>query len=792
MRRTALLLGALVTALALLVGARAAVQLAAAPSDEGAWSAPVSWPLVAVHLSLTPTGQVLAIDGFDDATNSERLWDPQTGIFTAVPYGRNLFCSGHIQLPDGRTLIVGGHVGAYDGLQDTTLFDSTTRTYVRGADMSVPRWYPTATQLPDGRVLTFAGDSIVQDRPGQLPPFSDASVNSLPSTYDPRTNTWTDHPGARLTTPLYPYMFVLSDGRVLDVGPDTTTRALNTSSWTWSVVGESPFDGHSAVMYRPNKIMKSGAWADPDFRLGSAFNSHGRTAVIDMNAATPAWRETASMSNARSYHNLTLLPDGTVLASGGGTRSDGVDIARSVLPAEIWNPDTETWTTAASLQNGRLYHSTALLLPDGRVLMAGGGQLPGSSAVNQRNAEIYSPPYLFKGPRPTIGSSPSTMTYGTSFNVSTPDAARIAKVSLIRSPSVTHAIDMNQRFQFLPFTAGAGSLTVQAPANANLAPPGDYLLFLVDTDGVPSVGRFVRGAAPPDTTPPSVSVTAPTGGSTVSNTIPVTATAADDDSVAGVRFELDGASLGAEDTSAPYSVSWDTRTATNGSHTLTAVARDIAGNATTSAPVAVTVGNTGPPPGLVAAYGFEEAAGSAVTDLSGSGNGGTISGATRTAAGRYGSALSFDGANDWVTVADSSSLDLTTGMTRRGLGTANRPRQHLAHGRVQGDTVVLRVRPLREHRHRRAERQWPRRRVRRRRARNRTARRQRLDASGDDLRREHDSHLRQRRAVGAASRGRRADDVDRRATARRQQHLARMVRRFDRRGARLQPRPQRG
>ena len=136
-------------------------------------------------------------------------------------------------------------------------------------------------------------------------------------------------------------------------------------------------------MYRPNKIMKSGAWADPDFNGAKTFNAHGRTAVIDMSAGSPTWRETAPMAIARSYHNLTLLPDGTVLASGGQSNSDGTDLSKSVLPAEIWNPDTETWTTVDSLQNGRLYHSTALLLPDGRVLMAGGGALPGERRIRR-------------------------------------------------------------------------------------------------------------------------------------------------------------------------------------------------------------------------------------------------------------------------------------------------------------------------------------------------------------------------------------------------------------------------
>src|SRR6266508_1414085 len=181
---------------------------------------------------------------------------------------RNLCCAGHVELADGRTLIVGGNIAADDGLADTTIFNPTTNTYFRAPDMSVGRWYPTATELPDGRVLTFAGDNIVQDRPGQPHPFEDASVNSLPSIFNPTTNTWTDLTAAKLTSPLYPFMFVLSDGRVFNAGPDTTTRILDPGNQTWTTVGTSPIDGMSAVMYRPNKVMKAGTWADPDFEIG--------------------------------------------------------------------------------------------------------------------------------------------------------------------------------------------------------------------------------------------------------------------------------------------------------------------------------------------------------------------------------------------------------------------------------------------------------------------------------------------------------------------------------------------
>ena len=314
----------------------------------GQWSAPVDWPLVAVHMSLLPTGKVLAFDAWEDAPNSEKIWDPATGTFQSVPYGRNLFCAGHLQLADGRTFIAGGNVTANVGLADTTIFNSTNNSYFRGQDMSVSRWYPTTTQLADGRVLTFAGDNIVQDRPGATPPFSDASVDSLPSIYNPTTNTWTDLTSAKLTSPLYPFMFLLSDGRVFNAGPDTTTRTLDVSTSTWSTVGTSPIDGMSAVMYRPNKIMKSGSWADPDFYDARVYNAGAGTAVIDMGAGTPTWRSTAPMAHPRAYQNMTMLPDGTVLVSGGMTTSDGTDLTKAVLPAEIWNPDTETWTTVAS------------------------------------------------------------------------------------------------------------------------------------------------------------------------------------------------------------------------------------------------------------------------------------------------------------------------------------------------------------------------------------------------------------------------------------------------------------
>ena len=182
----------------------------------------------------------------------------------AIPTGRNLFCAGHINLQDGRLLVVGGHIQAYEGTKDTNLFNPNGATWQRGQDMSVARWYPTATALPDGRVFVVSGDNVTLKAPNQPVPLTDAS-NTLPSIYDPATDTWLDMPTASRRMPLYPFMFVLPNGKLFDAGPDRTTRTLDLSTGQWTTVGTSDIDGHSAVMYRPGKVLKSGTWSDPEF-----------------------------------------------------------------------------------------------------------------------------------------------------------------------------------------------------------------------------------------------------------------------------------------------------------------------------------------------------------------------------------------------------------------------------------------------------------------------------------------------------------------------------------------------
>ena len=195
------------------------------------------------------------------------------------------------------------------------------------------------------------------------------------------------------------------------------------------------------------------------------------------------------MAMARRQVNLTILPDGTALATGGTSTCGQSDEAGAVFSAELWDPGTGQWKTLASAGVVRVYHSTAMLLPDARVLSTGGGD--GGGVTQQRSYEIFSPPYLFKGNRPSYDLASTDMRYGQPFAVSTVDAASIRKVTIIRLPSTTHAADMSQRLNTLQFQVEGGGLTLTPPADGRTAPPGPYMLFLVNEAGVPSVAQTV-------------------------------------------------------------------------------------------------------------------------------------------------------------------------------------------------------------------------------------------------------------------------------------------------------------
>jgi hypothetical protein len=442
------------------------------PDVVGQWSGVTSWPIVAVHMQMLPTGKVM----FYPYGDGPRLWDPANPgtLGSTALCGYNIFCTGHSLLADGRLLVTGGHIENGVGLKFASVYDPFKNTWARQPDMNAGRWYPTNTTLANGDVLCVSGN--IDNTVGS---------NPLPQVWQAASGTWRDLTSAQLGLPLYPAMHLAPNGKVVMVGPNQTTRFLDTGgTGAWTVGPNRTFGSRSygsSAMYDKGKIVIAGG-GDPPTATAE---------VIDLNAATPAWRAVASMSIARRQTNLTILADGKVLMTGGSSAAGFNNSAGAVLYAELWDPATEKWTTMAGYQRYRGYHSTAVLLPDGRLLSAGGD--------NEPNMEIFSPPYLFKGARPTISSAPAGVAYGQTFFVGSPDATSVSKVSWIRLSAVTHATNMDQRYCALTFTQATGGLNVTAPANANLSPPGYYMLFLCNSNGVPSVARIVRisGTAPP-------------------------------------------------------------------------------------------------------------------------------------------------------------------------------------------------------------------------------------------------------------------------------------------------------
>jgi hypothetical protein len=443
----------------------------------GSWSAPVNLPAVAVNLILLKNNTLL----FYQDGSTPTVWDYINNSFTSVTAPVDLFCSGQTMLSDGRILVVGGFGGGGSqiGIPNAEIFDPSNNTWTILPKMAYSRWYPTATTLSDGRVIVMGG--------WQTTNHTNAGI---PEMYDPIANTWTKLTSANNPFETYPFIFQLSDGRLFHVNGSeyaTVTDILNLNTLSWSTVDPNIKDGSSAVMYMPDKIMKAGSASDSQ-NSGPSSNT---TFVLDMTQPSPAWKQTASMANPRSFLNLTELPDGTVLVTGGETDKNGGNISNAVYPAELWSPTTQTWTTMASMHTPREYHSTALLLPDGRVLQSGMGADFGN-VPDETSAEFYSPPYLFKGARPAITQAPGQISYGQNFFVGTPDGSTISKAVLIRTGAVTHFFNMNARFVPVTFTQTTGGLTVTAPANGNQAPPGYYMLFLVNSNGVPSIAPFVQ------------------------------------------------------------------------------------------------------------------------------------------------------------------------------------------------------------------------------------------------------------------------------------------------------------
>jgi hypothetical protein len=522
-------------------------------ASKGVWRLlPYLSEVLPVHAALLHTGKVLFFAGSGNnafRAGSPRfgnvqqkvytsvVWDPTKGVFdnqTFVhpatltrPNGSvvDFFCCGHTFLPNGALLVAGG-TGQYDvnivqgqmqpaghgfdGIADALIFDPVVNQWKTIKPMTRARWYPTLIDLNDGSVLATAG----------LSETSVTAPNTIETNTDPANAAWVKRRDFDL--PLYPHLFQLAGGRVLFTGgkmdtdgpsvpfhfdPINSTQAVLTPG----LKDVNQCNQSASVLLPPaqaQRYMILGGGPSDDASEFRGVATH-RAQIVDFNAVAPQFQDAAPMNHERMHVNAVILPDRTVIAVGGGvTREASVKTAvvdpqggREVFEAEIYDPAADTWTVTQPATVARLYHSVALLLPDGRVVSAGGNPDKGSSVdwlppdpLEEMRIEIFSPPYLFKkATRPSVTAAPTEIHYETTIAIQTAQTAQIEFVSLIRPGVTTHSFNGTQRLVDVPFAvSGPNQLTATIPAGRTVAPPGWYMLFLTDHDGAPSVAKWVH------------------------------------------------------------------------------------------------------------------------------------------------------------------------------------------------------------------------------------------------------------------------------------------------------------
>jgi YVTN family beta-propeller protein len=445
---------------------------ASADNVSGAWSTAKAWPMIPVHAVLMPDGRVLTFGS--EGGSLYDVWDPSVGpdaghLTLPNTVGTNLFCSAPLVLPAGAGVFVAGGGPVSDPNNDSRVFDYDNNTLTRYNDLNRGRYYATVTTLMNGHTYIQGGTGGA-DRPEIREP--DGTFRLLDGA---NTQELSDN---------YPRNFIAPDGRVFGFDEYGAMYFVDTSG-TGSLVGAGRIAGptgsaSSVAMFRPGRIILFGS-------------KSSNATIIDITGAAPVVSATQSLSSIRRWVNATVLADGRVLATGGTTVKN--ELGGALYGAEIWDPNTGQWTRGADAQVARLYHSTALLLPDASVLVGGGGN-PGP--LSNYNVEIYYPPYLFDtnggwAARPVISSSPSYLEINRPFDVQLEAGSQaIQRVVLVKTGAVTHSFNMDQRFVELTFQQQGDQLAVQAPTRATDAPPGYYLLFVINQSGTPSVGRIAR------------------------------------------------------------------------------------------------------------------------------------------------------------------------------------------------------------------------------------------------------------------------------------------------------------
>jgi hypothetical protein len=508
-----------------------ALPLDSDPVRDGQWQLlPFHSGVLAVHAALLPQGKVLFFAGSGSSAtrfNAPDFGNMADGIFTSVvwdpaaappnnffhpatlfaPNHRpfDFFCGGHTFLADGRLLSAGGtgHYNPFEGRKDATVFNVASQSWSFVKSMAHGRWYPTLITLGDGRALAATG--LTEDA-------TNPHNNTL-EIYDPAANTWQvlHFDGAFPGLPLYAHLFQLADGRIffdggrmdddLQVDPciiDFTRHPLKTIP-VHGMAGGGMRNQAASILLPPaqdQRVMIIGGGPAGKPNKTDAIDN---VDLVDLKDANPHFVPVSPLNFPRLHLNAVLLPDRTVFVTGGSLKQEDTPLAR--LQPEIYDPATDTWTPMAHSTVPRLYHSTALLLPDGSVVTAGGNPEGGTHVEwdddpqEEMRLEIFRPPYFFKGARPTITATPTQCTYGQTIQITSPESANIRWANLLRNCATTHSFDGSQRLVDLEVTGrNGGVVTARIPQNPNIAPPGWYMLYLVDNSGRPSVAKWVHVA----------------------------------------------------------------------------------------------------------------------------------------------------------------------------------------------------------------------------------------------------------------------------------------------------------
>ncbi len=473
------------------------------PTDEsthGWWStASYLLPSRTTHATLLRNGKVLLMAGsgnegsaFAAGTFKAEVWDPATSTFTALSVPEDMWCGGHVTLPDGKILIMGGTKSYpnpttgqnFTGLKSSFVFDPASNQFTKINDAQTGHWYPTLTKLGNGDVWAAGG----------LNENAEGTVATELYSFD--DNRWRGGNEVHQTWSYwgtYPHMILLQDGRLFYSGAHTFGQNIGTGAALYDIptgdIQDVPGlrnpqtrDQAGSTLLPPAQQQRVAIFGGGDTEQ----NVHGisLTDVIDLTGATPSYHAAQDLPGpGKAYVNTVILPDRTVLATGGATHNRTGDVRTSAL----FEPATETWTTAADNPVPRQYHSTAVLLPDGRAVTLGGN--PADNSWELR-ISTYEPPYFFKGTRPSISAAPTQVHYGSEYTVQA--STTVQYVNLIAPMSVTHQTDPNMRLVDVPFVQGPdGALTISVPDNPNLLPPGPYMLSVVDGNRVPSKAKWV-------------------------------------------------------------------------------------------------------------------------------------------------------------------------------------------------------------------------------------------------------------------------------------------------------------